>query len=128
MSKILIKPSKQVEKTILRQTEFALTKEKQVVIHFTFKCQPGMAFRIWKTTYLITEKGKKIPLVFWSGISLYPEWTRLYHVGKYQFALIFNGLPNECRVFSLVEEINEPGGFLVNNLIRNEEDVYHIGL
>ena len=126
MSKILIKPSKHADEAILRKTEFVLTQEKQVVIHFTFKCKPGMAFRIWKTTYLITERGNKIPLIFWSGISLYPKWTRLNHVGKYQFTLIFNGLPNECRVFSLVEEINEPGGFLVNKLIRNEEDVYQI--
>jgi hypothetical protein len=77
---------------------------------------------------LITEDKKKIPLLFWEGITLFPEWTRVDRVGIFRFTLIFSGLPNDCQVFSMVEEIPEPGGFLVSNISRNKKDVYSISL
>ena len=77
---------------------------------------------------MITEHGKKVPLVFWEGISLFPEWTHLYHTGMFHFTLIFSGLPSDCKVFSMVEEINEPGGFVVKDIGRNQKDVYKIQL
>jgi hypothetical protein len=31
-------------------------------------------------------------------------------------------------VFDLVEEIPQPGGFVIKNIRRNETDVYHIDI
>lgn len=115
-------------KTSKTELKFQLEEEKQVIIHCSMACMPGISVRIWKTTYLITEDGKKIPLVFWEGISLFPEWTNLYHSGIFHFTLIFSGLPTGCNVFSMLEEINEPGGFVVKNITRNKKDVYKIQL
>ena len=126
MSEISMKTLKHVKTNVLQKTNVEWNKEKQVVVHFAFKCYPYDALRIWETTYLKTEDGAKIPLIFWSGISLYPNWTRPKYVGKYEFTLIFSGLPKDCQVFSLIEEIDEPGGFLINDMIRNEDDVYRI--
>jgi hypothetical protein len=105
-----------------------ISEEKQVILHCSMKCEGGIKVRIWKTTYLITEKGKRIPLLFWEGISLFPEWTPIYYNGTFNFTLIFSGLASDCKVFSLVEEIHEPGGFYVSNIRRNNKDVYHVEL
>jgi hypothetical protein len=77
---------------------------------------------------LITEDGQRIQLLFWEGISLYPQWTPICHNGTFHFTLIFSGLPSDCKIFSLLEEIDEPGGFYIANIRRNEQDVYHLDL
>ncbi len=103
-------------------------EEKQVILHCSINCMDGTILRIWKTTYLITESGNRVPLLFWNGIALYPEWTHVHHYGTYSFTLIFAGLPSDCKVFTLAEEISESGGFYVPGIKRNETDVYHVQL
>lgn len=103
-------------------------EEKQVIVHCAIPCERGMGMRIWKTTYLVTEEGNKIPLVFWEGISLAPEWTLVTHDGFFRFTLIFKGLPKGCKIFSMVEKIPEPGGFQVKNIQRNKTDVYFVNI
>lgn len=101
-----------------------VNEEKQVIVH----CElvGTSAYRIWKTTYLVTEAKEKIPLIFWEGISLAPQWTFLPPSGKCVFTLIFKGLPSTCKTFSLIEEINLPGEFKVFGIKRNKTDVYHV--
>lgn len=101
-------------------------EEKQVIVHCSIPCEVGMGVRIWKTTYLVTEEGLKVPLLFWDGITLAPMWTPVFKKGLYKFTLIFAGLPADCKVFSMVEQIPEPGGFEVRNIRRNKTDVYHV--
>jgi hypothetical protein len=60
------------------------------------------------------------------NISFYPEWTRVKPYSRYDFTLIFEGLPKDCTVFDLEEDIPEPGGFFASNIKRNESDVYHL--
>lgn len=103
-------------------------EEKQVIVHCSIPCEVGMGVRIWKTTYLVTEDGVKIPLLFWDGITLAPMWTPVFKKGNYKFTLIFAGLPADCKVFSMVEQIPEPGGFEVRNIRRNKADVYNVTL
>lgn len=55
-------------------------------------------------------------------------WTIVPRHFTYTFLLIFNALPKTTRMFDLVEEISQPGGFYVPNIIRNETDVYHLDL
>ena len=40
------------------------------------------------------------------------------------FTLIFSGLPKHCKLFDMVENIPEPGGFVFENIVRNNSDVY----
>lgn len=105
-----------------------ILEEKQVIVHCAIPCDFEMGVRIWKTTYLVTENGSKVPLLFWDNISLAPDWTPVLKRGIYNFTLIFAGLPSSCKVFSMIEEIPEPGGFEVNNIRRNKTDVYHVTL
>lgn len=88
-----------------------------------------MLIRIWKTTFLIdVNTGNKVGLIHAENITFAPVWTIVPQHFNYTFLLIFSGLPKSCRVFNLVEEIDQPGGFFVPDIVRNETDVYHIDL
>jgi len=86
-----------------------------------------MLIRIWKTTFLVDKfSGIRSNLVHAENISLAPVWTQIPDGREYSFLLIFSGLPKSCKIFDLVEEIPEPGGFFIQDISRNEKDVYHI--
>lgn len=44
------------------------------------------------------------------------------------FTLVFTGLPKNCIRFNMVEDIQEAGGFVINNIERNKTDVYLIDI
>lgn len=114
-------------KTVVQtKIKILLEEEKQVIVHCSIPCHPGDGVRIWRTTYLITEDKTRIPLLFWDGITMAPNWTPIYHEGMYQFTLIFGGLPKSCKIFTLKEEIAQAGGFEVRNIKRNRLDVYKV--
>lgn len=88
-----------------------------------------MLARIWRTTFLIDKiSSARSPLVHAENITLAPQWTLLPDFVSYTFLLIFSALPKACKQFDLVEEIAQPGGFVVKNIARNKSDVYHINL
>lgn len=119
---VLIKPKK--------KTREETTKEKQVIIHCVFTSSHGdMGIRIWPSTFLIAKDiSHRSELVLAENIPLAPEWLNVPSGSCLNFTLIFSGLPDECRVFDLVEEIPQPGGFLVSNIERNGTDVYAINM
>lgn len=116
-------------KTIVKSNiKFQLEEEKQVIVHCAQFCDFGYGFRIWPTTYLVTETGFKSKLIYWEGITKAPHWTYAFEKGVFRFTLIFGGLPSDCKVFHLIEEIPEEGGFYVPSIKRNKEDVYSVKL
>ena len=101
--------------------------EKQVIVHCSLHSPNGTYVRIWKSTYLKTEGGEQCPLVAWNGITLAPQW--MPSSDEYtRFTLIFTGLPSDCKVFSLIEEIPEDNGFIQHRIQRNSSDIYQITL
>ncbi|MFN8350902.1 MAG: hypothetical protein U0U25_05505 [Flavobacteriales bacterium] len=83
--------------------------------------------RIWRSTYLICRAtGHRSALVHAEGISYAPYWTRVPRSEELHFTLVFTPLPAECIVFDLIEQIPQPGGFVVHGIIRNERDLYHV--
>lgn len=101
-----------------------IKEERQVIIHCTYK---GFGrIRIWKTTFLVAKNSKhRSKLIHAENISLYPEWT-VKKVNERGFTLIFTGLPKNCKQFDFIEDIPEPGGWMVKNIKRNNSDVYSI--
>jgi hypothetical protein len=123
-------PTIQISEEV-KQTLFAETiDEGQVVLHVSYPAAGIFdLIRIWPTTYLVPkEGGEKSKLVTKENISLAPQWTVIRKNGGYQFTLIFSPLPKGCKVFHMWEDIPEPGGFLISNIVRNETDVYHVDL
>jgi len=95
--------------------------EAQVIVHCAVNDDLN-AVRIWPTTYLIcAHTGAKSKLIDALNISFYPDWCITP-----SFTLLFESLPKDCKLFHLVEEIPEQGGFEVNNISRNNSDVYRV--
>jgi len=119
---VLIRPKKK------RQEE--TSQEKQVIIHCIFTSSEGdTGIRIWPTTFLIArDVSHRSELVLAENIPLAPDWLNVSHGSTLNFTLIFSGLPDECRIFDLVEEIPQPGAFTISNIRRNEMDVYVVKL
>lgn len=99
-----------------------------VYVHCHFRNRwRNMLMRIWKTTFLIDQhSSSRAKLIHIENISYAPSWTLIPDQTEYAFLLIFSSLPKSCTHFNLLEEIPQPGGFFVKNIIRNESDVYHI--
>lgn len=102
-------------------------EEKVAIVHCTYVFPAHFApaaIRIWPTTYLIQENGMQKKLLQAFNIASFPEWKIV--ASGHRFTLIFEGLDNDCKVFDLVEEIPEPGGFRFEKIPRNNTDVYHV--
>lgn len=106
-----------------------LFEEKVTIVHCTyvFADSPApAAIRIWPTTYLVQDDGKRKKLLQAFNIASFPEW-KLVNSG-HRFTLIFEGLDKDCKVFDLLEDIPEPGGFKIENIQRNNTDVYWLNI
>lgn len=117
----------ETETEVLTITQTEVDLESQVVIHGSITADfYADRVRIWPTTYLVDRHSQhKSQLIWHEGISMYPTWTFL-RSGKNYFTLIFSGLPKSCVIFDLVEEIPQPGGFLIEGILRNQSDVYNV--
>ena len=122
----IIKPAVDVE--ALTNIEASTLDDSFVYVHCNFNNMwKNMLIRIWKTTYLVDSlSAMRSKLLHAENISMAPVWTQIPDGGKYSFLLIFSGLPKSCKQFDLIEEISEPGGFFIQNISRNETDVYHL--
>jgi hypothetical protein len=107
-----------------------MLEDSFVYVHCQFPIPaPGMLIRIWKTTVLKDcHSSGQSQLIHAENISYAPQWTLIPDTGMYSFLLIFSALPKACTLFDLVEEIPQPGGFLVKGIARNKTDVYRINI
>lgn len=122
-------PVRQSKTADLEKTREAVQEEKQVIVHCHYTCSNpyGMYIRIWPTTYLVARKSEhRSTLVHAENIPYVPQWMPVSPGASSQFTLIFTGLPDDCEVFDLVEEIPQSGGFFVEDIQRNELDVYEV--
>lgn len=107
--------------------EYALYKqlqeERQVIVHIYSDIFSRI--RIWPTTFLIClQTGIRSKLIHSENIGRFPNWSFIRP--NESFTLVFEGLPDACSQFDLVEEIPEPGAFVVRGIGRNELDVYKL--
>jgi hypothetical protein len=117
-----------IESSVLAAIDPAVLDDSYVYVHCYFDNSFEEALiRIWKTTFLIDHvSGTKSQLVHAENISIAPLWTVIPDNKVHNFILIFSALPKGCKIFDLVEEIPQPGGFHIRNIQRNERDVYHV--
>jgi hypothetical protein len=121
-----IKPD--MENSVLAAIDPAVLDDSYVYVHCSFDNSFDDALiRIWKTTFLIDHvSGAKSQLVHAENISVAPLWTVIPDNRVHTFILIFSALPKGCKIFDLVEEIPQPGGFHIRDIQRNGTDVYHV--
>ncbi|RAW00084.1 hypothetical protein [Pseudochryseolinea flava] len=125
-----VKTKPAVDVDVLSSIDPAVMEDSFVYVHCYFDNQSeGSLIRIWRTTFLVDAgSNAKSKLVHAENISFAPQWTMIPDFRNYSFLLIFTALPKSCKQFDLIEQIPQPGGFLVRNIHRNEQDVYHINI
>lgn len=124
--KINIKPK--IDTSIVERVMQDSETEKQVIVHCEFiNGFEGQLIRIWPSTYLCDRNSShKSKLLNAFNITLFPTWMQLEPLTIYTFTLVFSGLPKGCKMFDLVEEIPQSGGFYHGKIKRNKSDVYKI--
>lgn len=128
-TEIALPAAPSVEERTLHLADLAAEVEEhgQITVHCHFAAGLADAIRIWPSTFLICRlTGHRSQLLFAEGIPLAPEWLPVPAGREICFTLLFAGLPRECVLFDLVEEIPEPGGFSANGILRNGMDVYRV--
>jgi hypothetical protein len=122
------KPAVDIE--VLAAIETSVMEDSFIYVHCHFNNpEDGSLIRIWKTTFLVdSATGSRSQLVHAENISMAPQWTMIPGHATFSFLLVFETLPKSCKIFDLIEEIPQPGGFHVKNIHRNEKDVYHISI
>ena len=125
-----VKTTPEVDLDVLLAIQSLYDEDSFIYVHCYFDNQwKDMLIRIWKTTFLIDRvSGSRAKLVHAENISFAPQWTLIADGKTHHFLLIFSSLPRDCKVFDLVEEIAQPGGFFVPGISRNEKDVYHVNI
>ncbi len=119
-----------IDEDVKKELFSIVDEEKQIIVNCIINGgNDGTAARIWKSTYLVDKISKqKSTLLHTIGVSNYPSWTLIPPKSTLRFSLIFSPLPQSTKVFDLVEEIPESGGFYFSGLRRNDTDVYHVEL
>ena len=100
-----------------------------VVVHFL--CDPYYthAMRVWRTTYLLDlDSAHRSKLIDKKHITYAPNWTSIKPGAAHRFTLYFEPLPKRVIQFDLMEIIPQPGGWHIQGIRRNREDVYYVRL
>ena len=123
MSTTIAKPQIEIDEAI--KELIGRETERCVIVHCRYFVEELSAVRIWPSTYLIQDNGRKSKLLKTFNISLMPDWTEHFVINDFiRFTLIFEGLSKSCNSFYLLEDIREPYAFYSHQITRNKTDVY----
>ncbi len=102
-----------------------LQTERCAIVHCRFFTEELCGVRIWPSTFLFENNGRKCQLIKAFNISLMPKWTEHFVMHDFiRFTLVFEGLSKECGSFRLQEAIAEQYAFHSKEIARNSTDVY----
>ncbi|MEJ7585960.1 MAG: hypothetical protein WKI04_00210 [Ferruginibacter sp.] len=101
--------------------------EECTIVHCRYFTGEAAGVRIWPSTYLEENKGRRCKLIKNFNISIMPEWTYHFIENKFiRFTLVFEALSRNCQFFYLLEDIPQPFGFYSNKILKNNSGVYTI--
>jgi hypothetical protein len=125
-----VKAKPAVEDSVLASIQLSVLEDSYVYVHCSFdNSSKDALIRIWRTTFLVDDSsGAKSSLVHAENISIAPLWTIIPDKCIHNFILVFSALPKSCTKFDLIEEIAQPGGFVVRDIQRNPRDVYRVAI
>ena len=126
---VTILPTVKVDQEAVTEILSQVQEEGTVIIHCVYNSIFGGSIRIWKSTFLVAKpSGERSRLLHAENITFAPVWTPTPAGGSFRFTLIFSGLPKSCEFFDLLEDIPEAGGFFIQNIKRNKDDVYQVNI
>ena len=126
MSSITIaRPQVEIDEAIKELV--AQQTEECTIVHCRYFTNEPTGVRIWPSTYLVEEGGRRCKLIKNFNISIMPEWTFHFIENEFiRFTLVFEALSRECTYFHLLEDIPQPLGFYSNMTIKNSSGVYAV--
>lgn len=101
--------------------------EECTIVHCRYFTTEPTGVRIWPTTFLVEDGGRRCKLIKNFNISIMPVWT--FHLVENEFirfTLIFEALSRDCTFFNLLEDITQPFGFYSKNVQKNNSGVYTV--
>lgn len=110
-----------VKELVAQQTE------ECTIVHCRYFSDEPSGVRIWPSTFLVENTGKRCKLIKNFNISIMPLWT--FHVVEntfIRFTLVFEALDKTCQYFNLLEDIPQPQGFYSNKVFRNSSGIYSV--
>ncbi len=123
MSVTIAKPQIEIDAAIKNLIQHQV--ERCTIVHCRFYTDFPTGVRIWPTTFLIEDNGRKCKLIKAFNISIAPDWTQHFIYNDFiRFTLVFEGLKKACGSFYLSEDITEPFAFYSKEISRNSSDVY----
>lgn len=128
---VIVKPEVKISEEVLTELKSQYKEESQVIIHCLYDSENDYDsyIRIWPTTFLFDHQSEhQSKLVHVEKITMFPQWLLIPAGIKYNFSLVFSGLPSQCKTFDLKEIIPQKGGFEVHSINRNETDVYFVNI
>jgi hypothetical protein len=100
-------------------------EEECTIVHCRYFTTEPTGVRIWPSTYLVEDGGRRCKLIKNFNISIMPQWTFHLVANEYiRFTLVFEALSAGCRHFHLLEDIPQPFAFYSKKLSRNNTGVY----
>lgn len=126
---VITVPAINIDQDLKNELLSKVQEEGTVIVHCTYNSIFGGSVRIWNSTFLVAKPtGERSRLLHAENITFAPMWTPTPACKRFRFTLIFSGLPKGCQYFDLMEDIPEPGGFFIQNINRNQQDVYHVNI
>lgn len=117
----------QLDPELLASFEPDVESEQLVVVHCKYKAQSFDNVRIWPSTFLFPHNSAhKSHLIHAENISYFPFWQVVPAGTTLHFTLIFTALPKDCQKFDLIEITTGLGSFRVENIERNDADIYSV--
>ena len=80
--------------------------EECTIVHCRYFTDEPTGVRIWPSTFLIENTGRRCKLIKNFNISIMPQWT--FHIVENEFirfTLVFEALSRGCQYFHLLEDI-----------------------
>jgi hypothetical protein len=120
-------PAVKFEDKLKNEILSQIRTEEVVIVHCLYTAEIEGGIRIWKSTFLIDKaSGDRSVMHHAENISIAPAWTYIPEGKSHRFTLIFAPLPKSCEFFDLLEDIQQAGGFHIQNIRRNKSDVYNV--
>lgn len=101
--------------------------EECTIVHCRYFTNEPTGVRIWPTTFLVEEGGRRCKLIEIFNISIMPVWTFHFVENEFiRFTLVFEALSRDCQFFHLLEDISQPFGFYSKKVMKNSSGVYTV--
>jgi len=122
-------PSVKIEQDLKDEILSQIHEENTVIVHCSYNSIFGGSIRIWNSTFRIDKaSGDRSKLLHAENITFAPVWTPIPEGKSFRFTLIFSGFSKSCEFFDLLEDIPEAGGFFIQNIKRNKDDIYQVNI